>query len=131
MSSRRVQILHHLDVTSAAAADHAAPTDATGGLSLATWKQGGYSPDAAIVYLDDASTAIAIAAGAYVAGYDANRAAWFRVADLNGGAAIDLTATMGFAQRLIDVGGFDRLAVVDDGDTGTHKYGFKPVEALE
>jgi hypothetical protein len=131
---RRTRIVTSKILASAAAQSHAAPTSATDGIDLSSWKQGGnglYAFDAAALLLDEASGAIAIAAGAYIAGYIATLAAWFRIADLNGGAAIALTADVGFGQRVIDLGGFDRAAVVDAGDAGTHKYKLAPVEAQE
>jgi hypothetical protein len=132
MSSRRVKILTDLDVAKAAAQSHAAPSTDEHGVSLATWKRGGYSPDACVVRLGPSvGGAVAIDAGAYVAGYLASTDEWYRIADLNAGEAIALTETMGYAQRLIDVGGFDRLAVIDTGDAETHPYGFTPTEALE
>lgn len=131
MSSKRTALLTDLQIESAASEDHAAPSSGTDGLSTDSWKSGAFSPDAAMVYLGSASTGIAIAAGAYVAGYVAKLDEWFKIADLNAGAAIALTANVGYGQRVIDVGGFDRLAVVDGGDTGTHKYGFIPIEVIE
>jgi hypothetical protein len=116
-----------------AAQSHAAPSADTDGLSLAGWKNGGFSPDSCIAWIGTASDTVAISAGAYWAGYDANLDEWFRIADVNEGAAVALSSTgpLGWAQRLVDVGVFDRLILVDTGDANTHKYGFKPIESLE
>lgn len=130
MGSPRVKKLHHLALTQAASQSHAAPADATDGVSLETWKRGGYAPDAVAVALDG-STTIAISEGAYLAGYDATDEKWRKVVDLNDGEAIALTATVGYEERVIDVGAFDRLAVVTTGDTGTTTVTLTPIETLE
>lgn len=131
MSSKATALLTDLQIEiGTGAEDHTAPSTSAHGLATSTWKSGAFSPNAAFVYLGSASAAIAISSGAYVAGYVAALDEWFKIADLNNAAAISLTATLGYGQRVIDVGGFDRLAVVTDGDTGTHKYGFIPIEEI-
>lgn len=129
MSSKRTALLNDLQIESAAALSHGAPSSSSDGLSTSSWRSGAFSPNAALVYLGSASTGIAITDNAYVAGYIEAIDEWFKVATLEG--SIALTANVGHGQRVIDVGGFDRLAVVSTGDTGTHKYGFIPIEEIE
>lgn len=130
MGSPRVKILNHQTLTQAAAQSHTAPSAAGDGVDVTSWRNGGYAPDAVDVALDG-DGAIAITAGAYLAGYNASADAWRKLAELNEGAAISLTAGVGYAERFVDVGGYDELKVVDTGDTGTHTVKLTPIETLE
>lgn len=141
MDTRRVALIPDLQIEIAAGAQsHAAPTDSDGGLDLSTWKIGGYrrpggehvdyAPDACTFYLaPSVGGAVEISTGAYVVGSIGS--ALYKVADINAGAAVSLTTTIGYAQRLIDIGVFDKLWLVDTGDANTHKYGVIPIESLE
>lgn len=131
MGTRRVTLLSELQIEiPAGAQSHAAPTDTSGGLDLSSWDRGAYSFDACTFYLaPSVGGAVAISAGAYIVGSIGS--VLYRVADLNAGAAIALTTTIGYAQRLIDIGVFDKLWLVDTGDANTHKYGVIPIESLE
>lgn len=132
MSVQVIKQLGHLSEEIATALiSHVAPTGASDGVDITSWLRGGYKPNACIAYIGTASEAIAITAGAYWAGYDPTTGEWYRVRTANDGSAIALTTGVGYAEKLIDIGWASRLALVDTGDTGTHLYGFTPLETLE
>ena len=61
---------------------------------------------------DSASGDVAISAGAYYVGYDANSGKWRRIGDFNGGLALTINA-IGFEEKLLDVlGAFSSVQLV-------------------
>ncbi len=127
---QRVKKLHGANVElGTAVQSHSAPSASTDGIALAS--VGGYREDIWEVYFDLVTTSpIAISAGAYVCGYDEQAEKWRRLGDLNGGNAITLTTGVGYAERMVDLGAYSRLAVVATGDQGTNVYGATPIEHL-
>ena len=101
---------HRLDgaiTIAGAVATLPAPSAVTDGAAVTSWRQGGYS---------DRITEIAITAEVAVTLTDAwlcgwNGTTWLHIAQLNGGNAIDLAGTLGWAEKFTDVGTFTRLAV--------------------
>lgn len=91
------------------------------------WESGTYTPKFATVSID-AAGAGSISAGATLYGWDATDGIQRAIATLNGGAAIALTATVGYEERLNDVAFFDALTVSGTvvGTTVTVK--FTPIE---
>lgn len=124
----RIALIENLRVEIAAGAQsHAVPADDTGGLDLAAWKAGQYGISVAMFYLSPSVGGSAvIAAGAHIVGL--LEGVLYRIADVNKGNGLTLTVTLGFAQRLQDVGDFEKLWLVDAGDANTHKYGVVPFE---
>ncbi len=127
----RIALLETLRVEIAAGAQsHAVPVTDAGGLDLAAWKRGQYGIPAAMFYLAPSVGGPAmISAGAHIVGL--LEGVLYRIADVNKGAGLALTTTLGFAQRLQGVGDFEKLWLVDAGDANTHKYGVVPFEEIE
>lgn len=126
---RRITLMTDLVVTiPAGVQSHIVPVDTTGGLDLSTWKAGAYSIDAVVFHLEPSvGGAVTISAGAHIVGSIGS--VLYRVADLNGGAVIALTETIGYLQRLIDIPILDKLWLVDTGNGNTHKYSATPIES--
>jgi hypothetical protein len=91
-----------------AAATLPALTDATGGASIASWKVNGMWPLRFDLRLS-AGGAMNLTAG-QLWGWDGTL--WRVLADLNGGAAIDMTATKGWQRPFELVVGITRLGIV-------------------
>ncbi len=111
------------------AQSHAVPVDDTGGLDLAAWKRGQYGIPVVMFYLSPSVGGSAvISAGAFIVGL--LEGVLYKIADINKGATLTLTTTLGFAQRLQDIGDFEKLWLVDEGSAFTHKYGVVPFEEI-
>lgn len=110
------------------------PSAATDGVDLAGWKQAGYGPTRATIYID-ASQATTIAAptggtiGAELWGFALD--AWWFLGSLNGGAAIPIAGnTLGSALEVGGLVGYDRLFVAGTPDAGTATVKLAPHEVL-
>lgn len=87
------------------------PSEATDGVDVSSWAQGGKAPS-------DYAVAVRVAASStitdpYLAGYRGGQ--WYHIGRLNGGRAMSLTAAVGWAGRSVDLGLFDRVAFVASG----------------
>ena len=86
------------------------PSTASDGADITSWRNAAYSPDFATIAID--SDGVSTLTGPVeLYGYDQTDAKWRKLGDLNSGNDIVLTATLGFEQRVRDVGVFERLAV--------------------
>lgn len=107
------------------------PTTIADGGALDAWKNGQYAPDFASIAID-ADAAGTLTAPVELIGYDAEDAVWRLLGILNAGSDIVLTATVGFEQRVRDVGVFDRLDVACAATTAVTLYTItaKPIEVI-
>lgn len=102
-----------------------APSTAADGGDISGWRvSGGPAPRYAIVKISsDGTTTLA---GAYLAVYDGS--AWYNAGDLNEGSNISLTSSVGWASPLLDIGIYDRVALVGTPDAGDVTAVVIPVE---
>jgi len=95
--------------TAAADAAIIAPTLATSGASIADLQLGSTVPSVLMLTIVAAGSCTFTDGTVY--GYDPVSAKWMQIGLLNRGLVITLTAAVGYAQRVIDVGIFSRIAV--------------------
>lgn len=91
----------------------AAPALAADGVDISTWKKsasGIYYPAAEVII--DADGAGTLTGPVFVCGLDTYTNVWHRFAQLNNGVTINLTATLGYTERVTLPMPFSRLALV-------------------
>lgn len=87
--------------------------------SLAAWDVGGRRIRHAEVALDAASgTSVTVQEPVELIGFLRSRNKWRRLGVLNNGEAIVVDAVVGYAQKVLDVGSYDVLALVSPGISG-------------
>lgn len=94
------------------AAAKAAPAVAADGVDISTWKKGAsgiYYPAAEVII--DGDGAGSLTGPVLVCGLDPYTNVWHRFAQLNGGVTINLTATLGYTERVPLPMPFSRLAI--------------------
>jgi len=121
----RVQQIASGLVEKAAALSHAAPASTAD--MLAIQSIGDMRQDVGDVILTEVTGTPITVTGAYLVGYCPATSKIRFLGYLNDGNPITLTA-IGYTERVIDVGAFTHLAVVDTGSGGTHTYGYIPLE---
>jgi hypothetical protein len=112
----------------------ARPASASDGVDLAAWKTSTYGPVSIEIYLDGTAAATITAPtggtlGVELWGFKLDQ--WWFLEPLNAGAAIPIASnTLGAAQGVDGVGGFDRLFVAGTISAGTGSAQFVPFEVL-
>jgi hypothetical protein len=93
-----------------------APSASTDGVAN-TFLEGGTNTGPRVVELTiDGSTNITFS-GVQLCGWDGSK--WRIIRDVRDGKDVTLTATLGYAERLVDIGGFTRFALVGTISAGT------------
>ena len=93
------------------------------------WKSGARGPQVATCSID--GVGVGTVASALVLGWDVTDSIWRELLLLNAGNTINLTATVGFEERLIDVGIFGALAVAGTVAGTTVTVKFTPLSSSE
>lgn len=114
----------------AAAASLPALTLATEGEDISSWRQGPQAPRVVEIAIDANGGAGTLADG-YLCGYHTGKTMWRKLAKIQNGETITLTATCGWADTFVDVAGYDRLALEGTvgGGNAVDVYA-RPVEVL-
>lgn len=122
-------------VTQAVPAGGGRPTLNTDGVDLSTWKANSTfaAPSALLVLDGSAAQTLASptggASGPELWGYVTSMGLWCLIGYLNNGSSIPIVAdAQGWAQRITNVGVFDRLAVAATVSAGTCAAKFMPID---
>lgn len=124
MSAKSTAVVASGVTLHSAAASLPAPTS---GVSIAGLRRGAMGARDGIVVLEGSQATVSIAAPIILCGKLGTK--MYKLATLNKGALITVTDTLGYAERVFDVGVFDELALTSGTITnGTVTVKFVPIE---